>query len=385
MSDSNLPATTTSLVAASPEKRPAILVVDDNQTLNRVLCELLQVQGYTVDAAYDGREALDFLRTRTPDLIISDVVMPQIDGYELLRKVRDNPATHHVPVIFLTAFDTPEGRRRAKEAGAVDFLTKPLDDVDLLVTVRAALSHQFEVEAAIQRRVEAVRNEILGLIQHEFRTPLTFIMGYAEFLHSTLHEEIRRDEIEHSVAAILEGSRRLHHLVESFLMLATLSRESLPDDEFYPLDPMVLWRETVTTLHQEVNAARLRVLLVEPPDPIIAFGMMDLLREALTRLLDNAIRYRRPESTTILLTTAAKPGYVGWAIRDEGIGIAPELRLRLAEPFQRGRVGLTGEHGAGLGLSLARRVAELHGGYLEIESAEGVGSTFTLWVADREI
>ena len=372
-------------LATIPEKRPTILVVDDNRTLSRILRELLEAQGYLVDAAFDGHEALEYLRTRTPDLIVSDVVMPQIDGYELLRQLRSNSATQQIPVIFLTAFDTPEGRRRAKEAGAVDFLTKPLDDADLLVTVRAALTHQSEMEAAIQRRVEVVRNEILGLIQHEFRTPLTFIMGYAEFLHSTLHEEIRRDEIAHSVEAILEGSRRLHHLVESFLMLATLSREALPDDEFYPLDPMVMWRETVAPQREELNAAKLRVLLLEPPDPIIAFGMMDLLREALSRLLDNAIRYRKPESTTIMLATVAKPGYVGWSIRDDGIGIAPEMQLRLAEPFQRGHHALTGEHGAGLGLSLARRVAELHGVYLEIESAEGVGSTFTLWVADREV
>ena len=385
MSDADLPATTMTHLATIPEKRPTILVVDDNRTLSRILRELLEAQGYLVDAAFDGHEALEYLRTRTPDLIVSDVVMPQIDGYELLRQLRSNSATQQIPVIFLTAFDTPEGRRRAKEAGAVDFLTKPLDDADLLVTVRAALTHQSEMEAAIQRRVEVVRNEILGLIQHEFRTPLTFIMGYAEFLHSTLHEEIRRDEIAHSVEAILEGSRRLHHLVESFLMLATLSREALPDDEFYPLDPMVMWRETVAPQREELNAAKLRVLLLEPPDPIIAFGMMDLLREALSRLLDNAIRYRKPESTTIMLATVAKPGYVGWSIRDDGIGIAPEMQLRLAEPFQRGHHALTGEHGAGLGLSLARRVAELHGGYLEIESAEGVGSTFTLWVADREV
>ena len=126
-------------------------------------------------------------------------------------------------------------------------------------------------------------------------------------------------------------------------------------------------------------------MLLEPPDPIIAFGLMDLLREALLRLLDNAIRYRKPESTTIWLTTAAKPGYVGWSIRDEGIGISKAEQLRLAEPFQRGSSHPAGEHGIGLGLSLARRVAELHGGYLEIESEEGVGSTFTLWIVDREV
>ncbi len=385
MFDSDQPMSETTVLATIPERRPTILVADDNQTLNRILCDLLTAQGYAVDAVFDGKQALDYLRTHQPDLIVSDVVMPIVDGYELLREVRNNPATHHLPVIFLTAHDTPDGRRRAKEWGVVDFLTKPLDDADLLVTVRAALVQQSEMEATIQRRVEAVRNEILGLIQHEFRTPLTFVMGYAEFLHSTLHEEIRRDEIEHSVEAILEGSRRLHHLVESFLMLATLSRDTLPDDEIYPLDPMALWRETLAHVREELSAAKLRVLLLEPPDPIIAFGLMDLLREALLRLLDNAIRYGRPESTAIWLSTVAKPGYVGWSVRDEGVGIPKSMLVRLAEPFQRVRPTKAGEHGVGLGLTLARRVAELHGGYLEVESEVGVGSTFTLWIVDREV
>src|SRR5690606_1658158 len=127
------------------------------------------------------------------------------------------------------------------------------------------------------------------------------------------------------------------------------------------------------------------ILLAEPPDPLIVFGVMDLLREALSRLLDNAIRYRRPGARTIWLETVAKPGYVGWLIRDEGMGIPASLLAQLSAPFVRLHQRQADGHGIGLGLTLVRRVAELHGGYLEIESEEGVGSTCTLWVSDAEV
>jgi signal transduction histidine kinase len=266
----------------------------------------------------------------------------------------------------------------------VDYLTKPLNEGDLLHAVRAVLKRYADQEADFYRRVEEVRNQILGLVQHEFRTPLTFVMGYAEYLQDAIHQDLPREEIEHSVDAILEGSRRLHHLVESFLLLANLSREALPVDEVYPLDPAALWRECLTEVRDILEEAEITITISEPPDPVIVFGVMDLLREALSRMLDNAIRYRRSGARTIWLATVAKPGYVGWMIRDEGIGISPALVAQLSAPFVRLHQRQPDGHGIGLGLTLVRRVAELHGGYLEIESEEGVGSTFTLWVSDEE-
>src|SRR5690606_16956583 len=198
---------------------------------------------------------------------------------------------------------------------------------------------------------EEVRNQILGLVQHEFRTPLTFVMGYAEFLRSALNEEIGRAELQHSVEAILEGSRRLHHLIESFLTLAGLSERTLDAGELYPLDPTALWRETVIQLRGDLERAHLHVVLEEPPDPVIVFGVFELLREALVRLLDNAIRYRRPESTTIWLSTSVRPGYVGWQIRDQGLGIPAGHLAELARPFSRLPRIPGGAHGAGLGLA----------------------------------
>ena len=367
-----------------PIQGNAILVVEDNIPLNHTLCELLQQHGYVVQSASNGSEALELLALTTPDLIVSDLVMPEMDGHALLNRIRGNPKTRNVPVVFVTGHDSAAQRQRVKESGAVDYLTKPLDEEELLYTVRAVLKRQAEQEEDFYHRIEEVRNQILGLVQHEFRTPLTFVMGYAEYLQDAVRQDLPRDEIQHSVDAILEGSRRLHHLVESFLLLANLSRDTLPADEVYPLDPAALWRECLTEVREVILDAEITVRVSEPPDPVIVFGVMDLLREALSRLLDNAIRYRRPGARTIWLSTVAKPNYVGWMIRDEGIGIAPALLAQLSAPFVRLHQRRADGHGIGLGLTLVRRVAELHGGYLEIESQEGVGSTFTLWVSDEE-
>lgn len=369
-------------------KTQSILVVEDNATLNQVLCDLLAEQGYAVESAHDGVDALDKLHHHTPDLVVADVVMPQMDGHTLLQQIRSDPNIYHLPVIFLTGYASADDRRRAKELGVEEYLTKPLDSNDLIHSVRNALLRRQSTERHINHRVEAIRNQILGLVQHEFRTPLTLIMGYAEYLQESITDRgahaLSEDDLRQSIEAILEGSRRLNHLVESFLTLATLGREMLPAEDIYPLDPVALWRESMTVLRQEINTSPLQIVLNEPPDPVIAYGVMELLREALVRLLDNALHFRRPESQFIWLNVVAKPGFVGWQIRDEGIGISPHHLAKLAEPFVRlHKPGVT-THGVGLSLTLARRIAELHGGTLTIDSEEGCGSVFTLWIADHD-
>lgn len=369
----------------TPPHPPTILVVEDNIALNQLLSDLLTTEGYRVVRAHHGVEALEALRVHSPDLVLSDVVMPHMDGYTLLSKIRDDPRFLHLPVILLTGYGSAEDHRRALEWGVEGYLSKPLDDRNVLETVRHALRRRMMTESAIRRRVDNVRNQILGLIQHEFRTPLTLIMGYAEFIQDSLVDEANHHELRQSVNAILEGSRRLHHLVESFLLLAHLSRETLPEDEIFPLDPTALWRECLANLRESLNSTSLQVRIVEPQDPVIVYGVMELLREALTRLLDNAIRYRRPESRWVELSTSVKPGYVGWTIRDEGIGIPLELLAQITDPFVRSQPTSSAGRGAGLSLTLARRIAELHGGHLQVESRPGEGSTFTLWVADRDV
>ncbi len=365
-------------------QRNAILVVEDNQTLNGTLCELLQEHGYAVQSASNYSEALEMLTQNPVDLVVSDLITSQIERHDWFNHIRGNPRTRNLPVIFLTGLDSSELRQSLKDYGGVDYLAKPLNDRELIDTVRAMLKQQAEQEADCHRHIEEMRNQILGLVQHEFRTPLTFVMGYAEYLQDAVRQDLPREEIQHSVDAILEGSHRLHHLVESFLLLANLSNKELAVDEIYPLDPAALWRECLIEVSEALDDADITIKTSEPSEPLVVFGVMDLIREALSRMLDNAIRYRRSGARTIWLTTVAKQGYVGWVVQDEGMGIPATLLAQLSAPFVRLHQRQPDGHGIGLGLTLVRRVAELHGGYLEIESEEGVGSTFTLWVSDEE-
>jgi DNA-binding response OmpR family regulator len=183
----------------------AILVVQENASLSPSLCETLQTHGYAVQSASNGSEALQLLAQNPPNLVLSDLTMPEMDGHALLNRIRGNPKTRNLPVIFLLAQDATEQRRRVRESGVVDYLTKPLDETDLLQTVRTALRRHADQEADFHRRVEEVRNQILGLVQHEFRTPLTFVMGYAEYLQDALRQDMPREEIQHSVDAIPRG------------------------------------------------------------------------------------------------------------------------------------------------------------------------------------
>lgn len=374
--------------AASPTMAypyPAtILVVEDDATLSKAICGLLRDQGYFVIVARDGQDALNLLHQCHVDMILSDVVMPRLDGYGLLHAIRTDERLFHLPVVFLTGYATPQDRRRAKECGVEDYLVKPLDSHDLLATVRNVLVRRGMVEEAVQRQVDAVRDQIIALVQHEFRTPLTFVMGYAELLQDELGQKMLRADLQHSIDAILEGSRRLHHLIESFLTLASLSETALHSGELYPLEPMALWRDSVNVLRPNLDQTDLQVVYEDPPHPVVAYGKYDLLREALVRLLDNAIVYARPTSRTIRLASAARPSHVGWIIQDEGMGI-PENRIeQIIQPFTRVPVNPGAPHGIGLGLTLVQRVAQLHNGFLRVESKEGVGSTFELWIPNVE-
>jgi signal transduction histidine kinase len=372
----------------SMDEALTILVIDDDPATNSRITQVLEEYGYAVQSATNSSDLLELLRQCAPQVIIADVSLPQIEGHLLLNRIRGNLSTRETPVIFLVAQDAPEGRKASRDSGVVEYLPKPVDSQAtqaLVAVVDSVVQQHAAREAEIRRRVDEIRNQIIAMVQHEFRTPLTFVMGYAEFLQDGLQQNLPHEELESSVAAILEGSHRLHRLVESFLLLATLNQDKLPADEIYPLDPTALWRECITEANLPLRESLLQVKLSEPNDPVIVFGVMDLIREALMRLLDNAIRYRRAESRFIWLATVVQPGLVGWQIRDDGMGVPTARLSALSAPFMRGHSYQAESHGIGLGLALARRVAELHGGYLQIESQEGVGSTFTLWVSDHEV
>jgi two-component system, sensor histidine kinase and response regulator len=357
-----------------------ILVVEDSVDLNLALCEILTSYGYRVLPARDGFAALDVLRTERPDVVLCDIMMPGMDGYTLLQHTRADVELRTLPFIFLTALSSLADQRRAKRIGIDDYLTKPIDSGDLVAAIENVIKRRRAVEEETRRRLDELRNRIVGLLQHEFRTPLTFVLGYAELLANTNETNLDWDEMRLAAAAILDGGKRLQALIDGFLLLATLQNRTLDAGDLERLDAAQLWRDVAREMKSQAEAANLTLEVVEPTRPFFVTGDAHLIEESLRRLLDNAIRYRRRQSTTVWMSVTDVAPYVGLSIQDEGAGISEAAVAELMQPFEQpGRQQRTGA-GAGLSLALIKHIMRLHGGRLQVQSAFGQGSTFTLWL-----
>jgi signal transduction histidine kinase len=358
----------------------SILVIEDNADLNLALCEILGSYGYRIRSAANGFEALDSIRAEKPDVILCDIMMPGMDGYTLLRHTRSDLALRTLPFIFLTARTSTADQRRAKEIGVEDYLTKPVDSNDLVAAIENALRRRKIMKEETQQRMDELRARIVGILQHEFRTPLTFVLGYAELLQSATSGLPENDELQMSAAAILDGGRRLERLIENFLLLAEVQDRILMPQDMTRINALDLWIEIAEAMHMQARDAGLDIQLSNDNADLCVSGDLDLLREALRRLMDNAIRYRRPASKHIWISVDTATTYVGFRIVDEGLGMDSARLQEFAVPFEQPERDKRTSTGAGLGLALVTHVARLHGGSLQIDSEAGKSSTFTLWV-----
>ena len=358
-----------------------ILVVEDNPALNQAICEILKSYNHTTHASSNGYEALVFLQKQKPDVILCDIMMPEMDGFALLRHARADVKLRNVPFIFLTARTSNDDQRRARQIGIEDYLTKPVDSETLIVAIDNALRRRKNIEAEIQSELDLLRGRIVSLLQHEFRTPLTFVLGYADFLQdATKSNKIDLSELRQSSAAILAGGRRLEMLIETFLLYSELQNRTLKTEELETLHALETWRTISNEFADRLQEAHLRLTLLPQNATALVTCNYQMLHEALRRLLDNAVRYKRPASSIIWLSIETTPSHVGFCIGDEGVGISVEMLQRFTKPFEQVDRDNRTEPGAGLSLAMIRHIAHLHGGSLEIESEFGKGSTFILWL-----
>ncbi len=415
-----LPGTTT---ACGAEHRPArILVVDDHAENRELLQASLEHAAYAVFTAANGHEALEAVTRHRPDLILLDVMMPGLDGYEVCRRLKADPETAFVPVIVVTALQDFAHRLRGIEAGADEFLTKPFRHEELWTRVRALLrtKHLHDqvaaqnslLEARVAERTAALtraladlkeldqlKAEFLANVSHELRTPLTPLLGY---LPALLQEDfgpltpLQRQALDGMAASV----ERLYHLIEDLLRFMERETGSHGADR--------------TTVHvaaliktgaaRALAAARekgVQVLLDIPADLPPVWAHVDGLSRAFGHVIENAVKFTPPRGTVTVTAGRGQAGrdpapaappaevpptthpaaeIVHVIVRDEGIGIPRDAIPRLFDPFYQVDGSSTREYGGtGLGLALTKRLVEQHGGRIWAES-EGKwrGSTFVI-------
>ncbi len=343
------------------------------------LRDILDLAGYGVLTARNGVEALTVLSQQVPSLIVSDIQMPRMDGYQLFGELRANPDWVRVPFIFLSAKGQKADVRRGKLLGADDYITKPFEEADLLIAVQAKLNRRAELEAAHTRQMGDLKRTILTTLNHEFRTPLTYISTYADMLRDT---DFSADEFKDFMRGIQLGSDRLRRLVEDFIFLvelqtgeaeATFARRSLPVGDL----PLLV---SVAVERTRPRAEARQVELEEDtqrPLPVV-HADREYLLDALLRLLDNAVKFSKKGGGHVIVR--AEPGGRGvrLSVIDDGVGMPAEALDRIFDVFYQIDRAKNEQQGSGSGLAIALGLARLHGGTVTAESALGQGSTFTL-------
>jgi two-component system, sensor histidine kinase and response regulator len=363
-----------------------ILLVEDDLTLLEGVADLLELGDLGYEArvlmAPDGQAALDILEEELPDLVITDIVMPAVDGYALLKRLRARTEWAHIPVIFLTAHGHPQDVRTGRASGAELYVTKPFEGDELLDLVRGQLERTLQLRRDQQMQHEALGRSIIEILTHELRTPLTYVTAYGQMLSDRLlsQETVQLKEYLHGIAM---GAARLDALVEDLLLVValrtgeaakTFSRRSARVDNL----PGLL-REWC---RQEQTGARmgpvtLQWSLPETLPPVAAD--VDYLQDVFRRLLDNAAKFSRPQSRRrgrVTVSAGVHEGQVYIKIEDNGIGFPDCIREQIFDLFYQHDRQAMEQQGAGCGLTIVRGLVELHGGRVSAYGEPDRGSTF---------
>jgi signal transduction histidine kinase len=371
----------TSLTAATTQPAsdaPRILLADDNADMRDYVARLLIERGWFVEAVGDGSAALAAARRRRPDLVLTDVMMPGLDGFALMRALRREPATATVPVVLLSARAGEEARIEGAEAGADDYLVKPFGAQELLARVGAQLTLARERARALQAAQAANRakSEFLAVMSHELRTPLNAIGGYAELIELEVHGPVTAQQ-RTALARIKQSQEHLLTLINQVLHY---TRAEAGGVQYEAVDVSVseALAAAEALVVPQVRAKGLAYILSECNPAVCVRADRDKLQQILLNLLSNAIKFTEVGGE-IRVTYATRGATIAITVADTGIGIAAEKLATVFLPFVQVDQRLTRRNeGVGLGLAISRDLARGMGGDLTVESTLGAGSAFTL-------
>lgn len=234
-----------------------------------------------------------------------------MDGYELLQYTRENKHLRTLPFIFLTAKTSPSDQRLAMSIGIEDYLTKPVDEKDLVLAIQNAIRRRKDMQEEMEWQMDVLRNQIVGMLQHEFRTPLTFVLGYAEYLQEMMDGDIAIDDLRTATSGILGGGYRLQRLIEGFLMLVEVLKKKMQPDDLESFNAFTLIQNAATDSYAKMEKADLQLKVLNHNNHVRIIGESSLLHEAIKRMLDNTIQYKRPQSKQVSISIEQHGTYVG--------------------------------------------------------------------------
>ncbi len=380
-----------------------ILIVDDSVGNLQILAEMLRSKGFYLQVARDGASALDVVAQKAPDLILMDVIMPDLDGYEVCRRLRNLPQTKDTPIIFISALTDMDDKVKGFQAGGSDFITKPFqrEEVFARINLHLQLKHAREelrqcrdLEDARARAEAANRakSEHLAAISHDIRTPLHGVLNYADFGIRNI-EKAPRDKLLTYFKQIGVCGERLMQLLAPVLELASLETGRVEfRKERHDVLPMI--NSVIADLYSEVRAKKMAVELREPETTQTVFGDQAKIREVFHHLLSNAVQFSdEGKKITIHVAQSQIQPQNGPAVQaveiffiDQGVGVPEEEYPRIFDSFFQSGQTPTGAGGKGIGLAICQKIIQGHQGDIRAEpNPEGAGSQFVVVLPSKEI
>ncbi len=348
-----------------------ILLIEDEREVLDNISQILTLEGYEVISAANGILGIQFARKHLPDLIICDIMMPEIDGYDVARALKNDPATTGIALIFLSAKADRHDMRLGMETGADDYLTKPFKRDELLKAIKVRLDRLEISEKEKDKRLRDLRNSISLSMPHEMLTPLNVIMGYASILASD-YESLEKGEAREMINGIIESGERLSRTIKKFLLYAEL--EVISTD---PEKKGQLLKVSAPFSKKDVSAAAASCAAFYKREDDLEIDISDAflkahpdhVKKVLYELIDNAFKYSDPGSR-VCIKTFVENNVFTIMISDAGRGMSREYISGIGAYMQFERKFFE-QQGSGLGLALSKKVAEFYGGSFKIESDPG--------------
>ena len=346
-------------------KKNKILIVDDTVDTVELLKKRFRAEGYDTAEAYDGEEALKQVAEYHPDLIVLDVMMPKLDGYEVCQRLKIDENTRYIPILMLTAKSDVESKIKGLDIGADDYLPKPFDYKELSARIRSLLTIKAAHEKLVEEKKSGALEQMMDQVAHEIRNPLTSIGGFARKVYGKLPEgDPNKKYMEMIIndVAILESM--IKQLVELKTMAISFKKPTNIND---------LIMKALKLFEQEFNEKAIDVQSELADNLPLIPADEKLLKRALCNLIKNSIEAMAEGTKVLRIASRLSEGHIEILVSDTGKGIPTEELKKIFDPFVTSKI-----YGPGLGLTFIYKIIQDHNGTISVESEPGKGTTFTI-------
>lgn len=350
-----------------------ILVIDDVEIIRDSVRDILELNDYLVDTAQDGKIGLDLAEQNPPDLIICDVDMPIMNGYQVLDRVKEDPKLAMIPFIFLTAKTQQFEMREGMDLGADDYITKPFDHMDLLNSVEARFKKKKLIESEVNSKITELKLQLASTLPHEFKTPLNGIIGPSQLLIDGF-EDFSHEEMKEFLEMINRSALRLNDLVDKFLYYNQLELKLLTEDQNQVVPEKKVTHNVSAIIENIIgdytnSFDREKDVEIDVDDASILMGQ-DEFERILEEIGSNCFKFSNPNDKIKVSASIENDEYV-IELYNQGIGFAPAQIKQIGAYNQFDR-NVYEQQGIGLGLIISKRICQSNNAIFEIESEQEV-------------